>query len=101
LGLAGLRGGLRFDVLDLRFGLGRLFGGADVLVSLALGEVREPRPEDERRVDELEVDHLRSIARTRSETDDARVAARPLRIARAELVEELVHHVLRAEERHR
>src|SRR6188472_1086044 len=52
-------------------------------------------------VDELEVDHLGRVTRTRADADDARVAARPVGEAGPDVAEELVHDVLRAQERKR
>ena len=47
-------------------------------------------------VDELEVDHLGGVALARAEAHDARVAARPVREARSDVGEQLVHDVVRA-----
>src|SRR3954470_22254402 len=43
---------------------------------------------------QFEVDHFRGVARTRAELQDPRIAARALRIARSDLLEELVDHAL-------
>ena len=48
-------------------------------------------------VDELEVDHVGGVALARAELDDPRVAAGPLREARRDVGEQLVHDVLRAQ----
>src|SRR5439155_9180030 len=53
-------------------------------------------PEDS---DELDEDHLRRIATARAELEDARIAARALRIARREFLEQLVHRELVLRER--
>ena len=47
-------------------------------------------------VDELEIHHLGSVALTRAEPHDARVAAGPIREARSDVGEERVHDVVRA-----
>src|SRR4051812_35573950 len=52
-------------------------------------------------VHELQVDHRRRVARARAELHDARVAARPVGEARADLGEQLVHGLLLAQERER
>ena len=84
-----LRRIVALGALLLSLGLGFLDVclGLDSLGGLVLRHVLEPGLEDERRVDQLEVDHLRGVARTRPEPHDPRVAARPLCVARAELVD--------------
>src|SRR5207248_11520334 len=49
-------------------------------------------------VDKLEVRHLGRVALARPELDDPRVATGAIREPRPDLAEELVHHVLGAEE---
>src|SRR5205807_10345786 len=44
--------------------------------------------------DELDQDHLARVAAARAELEDARVAARARRVARGELLEQLVHREL-------
>src|SRR3954452_4770066 len=44
--------------------------------------------------DELEIDHLGGVRRTRAELEDPGVAARTLLVARGDLLEELVDHAL-------
>src|SRR3954452_3324787 len=52
--------------------------------------------------DQLEQDHLGRIRPARAQLEDARVAARPLRVARGDLLEQLVdHELVLAEARHR
>src|SRR4051795_11182476 len=45
-------------------------------------------------LDELDVDHFRAVRHARTELEDAGVATRPLRVARGNLLEELVDHAL-------
>src|SRR4029079_18127160 len=83
--------GLGLDRLGLRRGPGLGFfrsGPPPAPRRTCLGDV----------IDQLEVDHLRSVALARADADDPRIAAGPVREARPDLAEELVDHVLRAQE---
>ena len=51
---------------------------------------QEGQPHGAGRLDELDVDHLGRVAATRTELEDAGVAAGPLRVARGDLLEQLV-----------